>query len=101
MNNMLYCNLLSLMSVSPCDDSHFNTFSVKLHHHAVGPLTVCSYILKGLHSDVLQFVLLILELCPLCSFPVRTLHADCVFLGCEAMLTFYGCLWADEPSLTS
>lgn len=47
MNNVLYCSVLSLTSVSPCDDSHFHTFCIKLHHHAVGYLTVCSYILKG------------------------------------------------------
>ena len=59
------------MSVSPCDDWHFHTFSVKLPH-----LQLHS---ERSDSDVLHFVLLISELCPLCSFAVGTLHAGCVF----------------------
>ena len=68
MNNMLYCSLLFLMSVC-LTLSHFLC-------QITSPCFVLPHSLQ-LHSersdsDVLHFVLLISELCPLCSCPVRT-----------------------------
>jgi hypothetical protein len=63
--------------------SYITMLCVTSQYAVTSPCCVLPHSLQ-LHSErsdsnVLHFVLLISELCPLCSCPVRTLHSNCVF----------------------